>query len=296
MSLWDTISASARNLGDFAANKAIITKLRTEIVLIDRSIDARKRAFGVAMYDYLSPLSQSQNFYAASDKLTTMVRPLLINAQKEIEALVAKRVKQKEELAKAEVNRASAFPNKAESVGQKLINFGKAGYLHGGETKIKTELSVNDRLIKGHKEDFGVALFDAFAKAEDEEGFLPTDRQIRNVYDTARGDVDKLHKQKKAKEEEMGSTGGKNISENNNVIAVETTTSTVASANPNTISYGTSGGTQLFRTTAGTPITSETKGTVSVLNNDSFSSNLTGYTNPSMSSQEQQKSLDLLDF
>jgi len=74
MSLWDAISASARNLGDGAANQAKKAKLSTDIVLVDRSIDNRKRSFGVAMYDYLSPLTQSQNFYAASDKLTTLVR------------------------------------------------------------------------------------------------------------------------------------------------------------------------------------------------------------------------------
>jgi hypothetical protein len=202
------------------------------------------------MYDYLSPLTQSQNFYAAGDKLTTLVRPLMISAQKEIQALAARRVKQKEELAKAETNRAAAFPTKSESVGQSLFNFGKAGYLHGGETKIKTELSVTDRLIKGHKEDFGVALFDAFVYAEDKEGFLPTDRQIRNVYDTARGDIGGLEKQKKAKEEEIVSLGGKRISDSNDISGMveETTTTTTAiataTANTNNItSYGaTSGG------------------------------------------------------
>jgi hypothetical protein len=206
------------------------------------------------MYDYLSPLTQSQNFYAAGDKLTTLVRPLIISAQKEILALAARRVKQKEELAKAETNRAAAFPTKSESVGQSLFNFGKAGYLHGGETKIKTELSVTDRLIKGHKEDFGVVLFDAFVYAEDKEGYLPTDRQIRNVYDTARGDMDVLEKQKKAKEEEIISLGGKRISDNtNNDISgmvqettTTTTTTAIAPATTNTnnvTSYGaTSGG------------------------------------------------------
>jgi len=180
-----------------------------DILLIDRSIDARKRAFGVAMYDYLSPLSQSSDFYAANDKLTEIVRPILITAQKEVQALASKRVKQKEALAKAEANRAAAFPTKAETYGQKLMNFGKAGYLHGGETKIKTELSVTDRLIKGHKEDFGVVLYDAFASAEDNEGFLPTDRQIRNVYDTCRQDLTALQQKKKAKNDEIVELGGK---------------------------------------------------------------------------------------
>lgn len=160
------------------------------------------------MYDYLSPLSQSQDFYAANDKLTEIVRPILITAQKEIQALGTKRVKQKEALTRAEANRAAAFPTKAETYGQKLMNFGKAGYLHSGETKIKTELAVTDRLIKGFKEDFGVSLYDAFAAAEDNSGFLPTDRQIRNVYDTCRQDLTVLEQQKKEKEDEIVELGG----------------------------------------------------------------------------------------
>ena len=89
--------------------------------------------FGVpsqAMYDHISPLSQSQDFYAANDDLTTMVRPHLINAQKEISALAAKRVKLKESLAQQEATRAAAFPVKAETYGGKLMNFGKAGGMH----------------------------------------------------------------------------------------------------------------------------------------------------------------------
>ena len=209
------------------------------------------------MYDYLSPLTQSQNFYAAGDKLTTLVRPLMITAQKEILALAARRVTQKEELAKAETNRAAAFPTKSESVGQSLFNFGKAGYLHGGETKMKAELSITDRLMKGHKEDFGVALFDAFVYAEDQEGFLPTDRQIRNVYDTARGDIDALDKQKKAKEEEIVALGGKRISDNNDISGMvqetSTTTTSIAPATANTNNNNNNNFTSYGATSGGLP-------------------------------------------
>lgn len=210
--MWDSITATAKNFGDNAANKAKQAKLKADILMIERSMESRKRAFGVAMYDYLSPLSQSQDFYAANDKLTQLVRPNLILAQKEIQALAARRVKQKERLAMAEADHAAAFPTKAETYGQKIINFGKAGIFHGGEAKIKTELSVTDRLIKGHKEDFGVALYNSFSHAEDKEGFLPSDRQIRNVYDTCRQDLTSLEQQCKAKEDEIVELGGKRTS------------------------------------------------------------------------------------
>lgn len=239
--MWNAISQSARKLGDKGADEAKKVKIKADILLIDRSIDARKRAFGVAMYDYLSPLSQSQDFYAASDKLTEIVRPILILAQKEIQALAAKRVTQKEALAKAEAHRAASFPTKAETYGQKLMNLGKAGYLHSGETKIKTELAVTDRLIKGHKEDFGVALYNAFAFAEDNEGFLPTDRQIRNVYDTCRQDLTVLEQKIKAKEDEIVELGGQRpSSQTPSVEQSNTTTSSTSTTASMTTSTGAS--------------------------------------------------------
>lgn len=186
------------------------------------------------MYDYLSPLSQSQDFYAANDTLTQLVRPNLIKAQREIQALASKRVLQKEALASAETSRAAAFPTKAETYGQKLFNFGKAGILHGGEAKLKTELSVTDRLIKGHKEEFGVDLYNAFAGAEDRDGWLPTDRQIRNVYDTCRQDLTSLEAQRTAKGDEIVELGGKRISSELPSIVVQEP-SPAAAATPNAI-------------------------------------------------------------
>jgi len=241
--MWKSISNSARKLGDNAADQAKKAKIKTDILMIERSVDSRKKAFGVAMYDYLGPLSQSPDFYAANDKLTEIVRPILIIAQREVQALAAKRVKQKEALAKAEADRAAAFPTKAESYGQKLMNFGKASYLHGGEAKIKTELSVTDRFIKGHKEDFGVTLYDAFAAAEDNEGFLPTDRQIRNVYDTCRQDLTVLVQQKKAKEDEIFELGGRRPSAvtpvvQENYITTDTKTAPVTNTTPVTNNNG----------------------------------------------------------
>jgi len=165
-------------------------------------------------------------------------------------------------------------------------------------------------------------LYDAFANAEDKEGFLPTDRQIRNVYDTARGDMDLFEKQKKAKEEELSAIGGRRISVDTTTTTTMTTTSAIAPANTDTTSYGTSGvpqSTPMFTTTTQQPSTGpimapSTSGGVDVANfsdNNSFPINSTGYSNPSMSmttsstgfsnnntpSSEQKRSSDLLlDF
>lgn len=208
MSLWDSIQIGAKKAGDVAATKAKIGKLKADIVLLHREITNRQRAFGVALYDHVSPLSQTQEFYAAEDQLTNLLRPPLIEAQKEIQALAAKKVKLKESLAQAEANRAAAFPTRAETVGQRVVNFGKASVLHGGETKIKGELALVERSIKGHKQKFGVSLFASLMDAEDNKGYLPTDRQVRNIYDTCRGDITRIEAKIKAKDEEIVALGG----------------------------------------------------------------------------------------
>ncbi len=207
MSLWDKVQASAKAAGDATKVAAQKTKLRTDMLMIDREIYNRKKVFGIAMYDHVSPLSQSQDFYAASDELTTILRPHLINAQKEIQALAAKRVLLKEALAAAEVKRAGAFPTQAEGVGQKFLNFGKASVMHSGETKIKAELALNDRQIKGHKQNFGLELFQTLSDAEDTRGYLPSDRQVRNIYDACRAEIQKLEGNKKRKMEELQGLG-----------------------------------------------------------------------------------------
>lgn len=208
MSLWDRVQAGAKAAGDATKLVASKGKLKADMLMIDREIQNRKKAFGVAMYDHVSPLSQSQDFYAASDELTCILRPHLINAQKEIQALAAKRVKLKEALAAAEARRAAAFPTKAEGAGEKFMNFGKAGVMHSAETKIKAELAIVDSRIKGHKQNFGLELYGTLSEAEDTRGYLPSDRQVRSIYDTCRGDIQKLHSNKKKKEEELKALGG----------------------------------------------------------------------------------------
>jgi hypothetical protein len=213
MSFWDKVRGGAKAAGDATKVAAHKTKLRTDMMMIDRDIQNRKKAFGVIMYDHVSPLSQTQDFYAATDDLTTILRPPVINAQKEIQALAAKRVKLKEMLASAVAKRAGAFPTKAETFGQKAMNFGKVSVMYSGETKIKTELAVVDRQIKGHKQNFGLELFETLKDAEDTRGYLPTDRQVRNIYDTCRGDIQRSETKKNHKAEELASLGGGSAAE-----------------------------------------------------------------------------------
>jgi hypothetical protein len=212
MPLWDSIKAGASATATKAADATKVaaqkTKLKADMVMCDRDIVSCKKAFGVSMYDHISPLSQTAEFYAADDELTEIIRPPLIVAQKETQALAAKRVKLKESLAAAEAKRAGAFPTPAETAGQKVMNFGKASAMHSNETKIKAEVSMLDTRIKGHKQEFGISLFAIMSEAEDTRAYLPSDRQVRNIYDQARQDVQKLQLKKQKKGEEIKALGG----------------------------------------------------------------------------------------
>jgi hypothetical protein len=212
MPLWDNVKAGATAAATKAADAtklaAYKTKLKADMVMCDRDIVSCKKAFGVSMYDHISPLSQTAEFYAADDDLTEIIRPPLIVAQKETQALAAKRVKLKESLAAAEAKRAGAFPTPAETAGQKVMNFGKASAMHSNETKIKAEVSMLDTRIKGHKQDFGLRLYAVMSEAEDTRAYLPSDRQVRSIYDQARQDIQKLELKKQNKSEEMKALGG----------------------------------------------------------------------------------------
>lgn len=207
MSLWDSVRDSLQKTAEKAGNVAMIagqkTKLNAEYLYVDREITLRKQAFGVELYDYVAPLSSKPEFYASDDKQTDTLRPHLLRAQREIAALEIRKGKIKEQQAQAEITRRAAFPTPAQSLGGKMLNAGKSSVLAANEAKLMTDSSTTQRLITAQKEAFGEQLFDTLVELEDKEGWLPTDRDLRSIYDQARRDVEKLLAKKAAKEQEL---------------------------------------------------------------------------------------------
>jgi hypothetical protein len=74
--------------------------------------------------------------------------------------------------------------------------------------KLKTELAMVDTQIKDYQQLFGLEMYQIFADLEDMEGWLPTVRDIRSIYDQARRDVDKIELRRKEKEKELEKLGG----------------------------------------------------------------------------------------
>jgi len=203
MTVWDTISNVCAGAGASAKLAAQKTKIRADMMMLDREIVKIQKDFGVQMYDYINPLSQNEEFYTTKDESIEIMMPILITVQKEIEGLASKRVIVKEELNRSKAKRAEAAPIKAETFKEKVSAASNASVAHVGETKTRTELALIDNKMKSHKQTFGVQLYEAYSEAEDTRGLLPGDRDIRSLYDTARNEVKKCEDNKKIKEEEI---------------------------------------------------------------------------------------------
>jgi hypothetical protein len=233
--LWEGVKQMSQMAGAAALLAGQKTKLRGEIMLVEREAKTRQQTFGVELYDFVAPLAKSPDFFAANDQMTDVIRGPFLGAQREIAALMIKRGKLKEELAQAEVARKAAFPAPATTFGEQVLNTGKATAFTANEVKIKTEISMVDAQIRSHKEDFGEVMFDIFVKLEDEQGWLPTVRDIRTMYDKARQDVDRLKAKIDAKEREFATLGTEG-----DVAAANFTTTATSSSSVSGTTYGSS--------------------------------------------------------
>mmetsp|Transcript_1085 Transcript_1085/g.1383 ORF Transcript_1085/g.1383 Transcript_1085/m.1383 type:complete len:386 (+) Transcript_1085:101-1258(+) len=206
--IWDSVKQVAEKAGQAALVGGTIAKLKTEIIILDRDIISRQHKFGVELYDYVEPLSHSPEFFAANDRMTDTIRGPLLAAQREIAALNIRRDRFKEKLSKAEVDRKSAFPKAATTIGEKVINAGKAARLAGNEVKTQTDVSVTETLMKSYKHEFGVKMYTVLVELEDRENWLPTVRDIRSIYDQTRREIEKLEEKKMAKKKELKELNG----------------------------------------------------------------------------------------
>lgn len=154
------------------------------------------------MYDYVAPLSRNPNFYSSDDTLTVTLQPPLIAAQREISALHLKQGKTKEKVQQQAAARAAAF-TPATNWQEKVINGAKSTVMAGTEAKNSTEMHLLNSEITYHKQQFGVNLYKILEELEDTQQWLPTDREIRSIYDNCRRDIEKIKKRKVAKELEI---------------------------------------------------------------------------------------------
>jgi len=211
MSVWDQISYFAGKAGSSIVKAANRTRIRTEMALVDREKTSRIQAFGLEMYNYLDPLTNSDAFWSGTDVLTELLRGPLIVAQREIKALTNRLAKLKEDYNQALTKRDAAFATKAKDWQDRLKNAGKATVLTGNEQKIKTEIYVVETEILAEKHNFGISLFVILSKKEDEESYVPSEREVRKIFDTARSDISTIEKKKKEMDKELVALGGSSV-------------------------------------------------------------------------------------
>lgn len=211
--VWDSVvsaaSKAATQAGEATQTAATKTKLHADLLLIDRDISARKEKFGVDMYAHLEQITSTQEFYVADDRLINVIRPTLIKAQREVAAYERKRDALKGKVNMAEANRAgSASILGAQTIGEKLMNAARYAAAGAKEASSKTELAMIERQILGFKEEFGLEMYPVFESMEDNEGWLPTDRKVRALYDQCREDIADMVKAKEEKKEQIKQLDG----------------------------------------------------------------------------------------
>ena len=147
--------------------------------------------------------------------MTDTIRGPLLTAQREISALDLKRRKLQEKITQNENQEKGAYVN-ATTVLERVQNAAiKTGFV-SNHAKLKTELAMVDAQIKEFQQQFGLEMYQILVDLEDMEGWLPTVRDIRSIYDQARRDVEKIQAKRKEKEnelEKLGSTPMTNDSE-----------------------------------------------------------------------------------
>ncbi|KAL3823226.1 hypothetical protein ACHAXA_003505 [Cyclostephanos tholiformis] len=212
MSMWDSVIASASKAvtqaatqaGEVTAVVATKAKLSADLLVIDRDVNARMERFGVEMYAHLEGITSTQEFYVADDRLINIIRPTLIRAQREVAAYERKRDAMRGKVNLAEAERCGTGSIiYASTIGEKLYNAAKFAAAGAKEAANKTELAMLERQILGFKEEFGTRLYPIFASLEDDEGWLPTDRKVRSLYDGAREDIAKMEKAREEKREQI---------------------------------------------------------------------------------------------
>ena len=202
---------NALNAGKAAGKKA---KIRAEIVLLERRVPARTKAFGVELYDELSTMTCSQDFYSTSNETISIVRPHLLTADREIRALSNKQVQAKGDLEIAVARRAEAFPEKAKNWKEKAANAATATGMISNETKFKTKMAMVESQINTIKERFGLQVFPVL-----EELFLrtgtaqiqvqcPSDKDIntiRFIFQKCKTDIEEVQRSIAVKREQIDS-------------------------------------------------------------------------------------------
>jgi hypothetical protein len=158
---------------DSAKGAAIRTKLKAEIVLLEREMAVRQKAFGIVMYDLMASMEAKGKIVIHSPFHDTesLVLPSYEAAKVDMSEIQQRKDVKLAELEMLETDRMKEEYKPTDTAGQKAKAAGNWISYAGTETKLSASLALIDRELKIRKEAFGIDVYEAavaqLAKAEE---------------------------------------------------------------------------------------------------------------------------------
>jgi hypothetical protein len=159
MPLWDKVKKSGQK-----------TKLKGEILLLEREANARKKLFGIEFFDLVTNdknkllgISAGTIFKGQREELKEPVE----RARDDIAGMQAQKDIHQKDLDVLEVKGAHTLPD--QTVGEKVNKAGAVMSNAATATKLAGKKALIDREIKVRKEEFGLEVFEHFLKEEEKK-------------------------------------------------------------------------------------------------------------------------------
>lgn len=207
-SLWDSMKAQGIKAGKQASIATQKAKIYAEIALLDNKMHHRKERFGIELYDALVlPAEQDPVFMIESDSLEN-IRGHFVTCFKDNKALMLKRAKKQQQLVELDERRAIAYPKvPCETFGGQMKNGCKAANFARQESQWKARIAIVEQEMKANKKKFGLEVYRLLVQLEDNQHWLPSDRDVRFLYDQARRDITKMITEKQQKKLNLSTLG-----------------------------------------------------------------------------------------
>lgn len=206
--LWDGVKDAGKR-ASITGKKA---KIGADVMLLENKIKSRKQIFGCDLYDHLLPLVEEDPYFLIESPALDKFQGLFVTAYKDNKALLQQNADIEQKIQELREKRAAvnsrhggklSYQVPADSVGERILNFPKNARITGSETKLKANVALIDREILANKRRFGVECYELLVHLEENEHYIPDDRDVRFHYDHARKDVAKLEMVKEEKHEDM---------------------------------------------------------------------------------------------
>jgi predicted nucleic acid-binding Zn-ribbon protein len=208
MSMWDKMKKSGQK-----------TKLRGNIALLDREATARKKVFGIDLYDMMTNDKNKLLGVTAGTLFKgqqTELKEPFEKARDDISGIQAQKDIKQKDLDVLEVKGAGTLPDT--TINQKMTKAGRAISNASNGTKLQAQIALLDREMKIRKELFGVEVYDLSKASEEKDSkggirasisntlssLSKQEKDIQECIDKAKKEVGAIEGRIKSKQTEIG--------------------------------------------------------------------------------------------